>query len=398
MNYTNKLDRAQDADAADVAAIAGDAPVGVSMRVVWGAVAATFIVMIAIWFYLHAGQGAQESEKDAAQVPVVTFVKPGRSSVEGTVMATGTLAARRAMPVGSVGEGGEVRRVLVEPGDWVKAGQVLAVVDNSVQIQQQASQAGQVQAAQANARLAQANLDRALQLVDRGFISKADIDQLTATRDSALAQVEIARATLRQLKAQAARLNIVAPAAGLVLQRSVEAGQVVGGGSSVLFRIAKDGEMELLANLSEDDLARVTVGAEAQVTPVGSNESFTGHIWQIAPVIDQTSRQGTARIALAFNPALRPGGFASATLDSGMVVAPMLPESAIQNDDKGSYVYVIDKNNRVQRQPVKTGLVTAKGIVITQGLSGNERVVLRAGGFLNPNDPVKPKRVDDGQA
>ncbi|TYC90022.1 efflux RND transporter periplasmic adaptor subunit [Novosphingobium sp. BW1] len=402
MNYTSKLDkdRAEVVSKGDLGAEAGadgtfeaqtpaQGPEKGSSRLIWLGVAGAFVLIVGIWFYLHSG--ADTGPVEPAQVPVVTVVKPGRSTVVGTITATGSLAARRAMPIGSVGEGGEVRRVLVEPGDWVKAGQVLAVVDSSVQVQQQASQAAQIKAAQADARLAQSNLDRALQLVDRGFISKADVDRLTATRDAALAQVELARASLRQLQAQAARLNIVAPAAGLVLERNVEPGQVVGGGSSVLFRLAKGGEMELLANLSEDDLARVRVGAQAEVTPVGSERSFTGQVWQVSPVIDPTSRQGTARIALAYDRALRPGGFASATLTSGTVVAPMLPESAIQSDAEGSFVYVVGKDNKVARRGVETGLVTADGIVISKGLAGTETVVLRAGGFLNPEDTVEPR-------
>lgn len=402
MDYTSVLDADNGEQVFDDAAgrdhdgeIPSPAQRGVSSSAIWLGVGFAIALMVGIWFYLHSGQEAAASDGDTAQIPVVTVVQPGRSTVAGTISATGTLAARRAMPIGSVGEGGEVRRVLVEPGDWVHAGQVLAEVDRSVQVQQQASQAAQIRAAQADARLAQANLDRALQLVDRGFISKADVDRLTATRDSALASVEIARASLRQLQAQAARLNIIAPAEGLVLERNVEPGQVVGGGSTVLFRIAKGGEMELLANLSEDDLARISVGVTADVTPVGSKQSFAGQVWQIAPVIDPTSRQGTARIAMAYDPALRPGGFASVTLRSGTVVAPMLPESAIQNDDKGSFVYVVDAKNKVQRRAVKTGIVTPRGIVVAQGLDGSERVVLRAGGFLNPDDVVKPKMATD---
>lgn len=364
---------------------------GTSRRVIWIVAIAAVAMMVGIWFYLHSGNDGTVDETGVAQVPVVTVVQPGRSTVVGEIGATGTLAARRAMPIGSVGEGGEVRAVRVEPGDWVNAGQVLAEVDRSVQVQQQASQSAQIEVAQADARLAQANLDRALKLVDRGFISTADIDRLTATRDAALANVQIARASLRQLQAQANRLNIVAPASGLVLERNVEPGQVVGGGSSVLFRLAKGGEMELLANLSEDDLAAIKVGTQAEVTPTGSGKTFTGQVWQISPVIDPTTRQGTARIALSYDPALRPGGFASVTIRGATVVAPMLPESAIQNDDKGSFVYVVDKDQRVQRRGVKTGLVTAKGIVISEGLKGDERVVLRAGGFLNPDDKVKPQ-------
>ncbi|KHK89741.1 efflux RND transporter periplasmic adaptor subunit [Novosphingobium malaysiense] len=364
-----------------------------SKRRIWIVVGLAVAAMIGIWFLLHRG-GDEEVTADAAgQIPVVTAIVPGTKTIAGEINATGTLAARRAMPVGSVGEGGEVRSVLVEPGDWVKEGQVLAVVDRSVQSQQVQSQAAQVKVAEADARLAQSNLDRALQLVDRGFISKADVDRLTATRDAAVARVQVARATLRQLQAQTARLNIVAPEAGLVLTRNVEPGQVVGGGSGVLFRIAKGGEMELLAELSEDDLAAISVGVTAEVTPVGTDKTFTGQVWQISPVIDPDTRQGTARIALGYDPALRPGGFASVKISSGTVVAPMLPESAIQNDTKGSFVYTVDDKGTVHRQPVETGLVTANGIAVTSGLSGSEKIVLRAGGFLNDGDKVKTKLV-----
>ena len=197
------------------------------------------------------------------------------------------------------------------------------------------------------------------------------------------------------MQARVRRLNIVAPADGLLLERKVEPGQVVTSGTGVLFSIAKGGEMELLAKLTEEDLAAISVGVPAQVTPVGSSKSFTGQVWQISPVIDPQTRQGTARIALPYAPELRVGGFASAVINSGTIVAPMLPESAILNDDKGSYVYVVGKGNKVERRAVKTGLVTENGIAVTEGLSGNELIVRRAGGFLNPGDEVKPRRVNN---
>ena len=103
-----------------------------------------------------------------------------------SINATGTLAARREIPVGVVGEGGAVSRVFVDAGDWVKQGQVLVSVDRSVQVQQAAALEAQIGVARADAQLAQNELDRALQLVERGFISKADVDRKTATRDSAL--------------------------------------------------------------------------------------------------------------------------------------------------------------------------------------------------------------------
>ncbi|WP_100868152.1 efflux RND transporter periplasmic adaptor subunit [Novosphingobium kunmingense] len=358
-------------------------------RLIIGAVAVLAII-IAIWF-LSRGGAADDAAAPKTQVPVVTVVSPGRGSVAGQINATGTLAARRALPVGIPGEGGQVVRVLVEPGQWVGQGQVLAVIDRSVQVQQQASQAAQIQVARANADLAEANYQRALRLVDRGFISKADVDRLRATRDSANAQVRVAGAQLGVLQAQSARLNVVAPAAGLVLERRVEPGQVVSAGSGVLFSIAKGGEMELLAQVGEVDLAKLSTGVAVNVTPVGSDRTFAGQVWQVSPIIDAQSRQGTARVALAYAPELRPGGFASAVINAGSVVAPLLPESAILTDEKGRYVYIVDAANKVQRRAVKTGLVTENGIAVIEGLNGTERVVLRAGGFLNPGDAVKPQ-------
>ena len=381
----------------DASALSGDNPLlddmgqGRSKRrwIIAGLV--LLVVMAAIWFMVHrAGAGAAEDGDKKEQAPVVTVITPGRATIEGTISATGTLAARRELPVGIAGEGGQVLSVLVEPGQWVRAGQVMAVIDRSVQVQQQSGQAAQVQVARANADLAQANLDRALRLVEKGFVSKADIDRLRATRDSAYAQVRVAGAQLGVLQAQSRRLNVVAPAAGLVLERRVEPGQVVSAGSGILFRLAKGGEMELKAQLGQSDLAQIAPGITARVTPVGSTNVYTGQVWQKAPVVDPASRQGFARIALAYAPDLPPGGFASAEIKSGSVVAPMLPESAIQSDNKGSYVYIVGQDNKVERRDIKLGLVTNQGIAIVSGLSGNERVVLRAGGFLAPGEVIKP--------
>lgn len=346
------------------------------------------VVALLLGWYAISRPAAVPSDNTNAQT--VTVVVPGRITVQGSVTASGVIAARRDLPVGIAGEGGRVVQVLVDAGSWVSKGQVLAVVDRSVQTEQIASQAATVEVQQANARLAQSKLDRSLKLVANGFISNADIEQLVATRDAALAQVRVARAALGELRASAARLNIVAPEAGLVLTRQVEPGQIVGAASGTLFRIARDGELEMQARLSESNLARMALGDPADVTPVGTTTHFTGHVWQLAPVIDPTSRQGIARIALPFDKALRPGGFATATLRSGATTAPVLPESAILSDANGAYVYVVNPANKVERRAVATGDVTPAGIAVLKGLTGSERIVLRAGGFLNSGDKVKP--------
>jgi len=373
-------------------ALPGEAERPSRRRWIIGGIAIVLILGLA-WYAMHAGKkdgAATQAAQSGEQLPTVSVVVPGRSTVARTVSATGTLAARVDMPVGVAGEGGRVTAVLVQPGQWVRAGQVLATVDRSVQTQTAASLAAQIKVAQADATLAQADLDRAKQLVSRGFISKADIDTKTATRDGAIARVRVAQATLAQQQATNGRLDIRAPAAGLVLTRTVEPGQIVSAGSGTLFRMAKDGEMEMRAQLSEGDLLGLGVGASAQITPVGGSQSFAGHVWQVSPVIDPTTRQGIARIAVSYNAQLRPGAFAAATIDSGSAQAPRLPNSAIQSDDQGNYVYIVGAGDKVERRNIKIGVVSDTGVSVAEGLNGTERVVLSAGAFLNPGQKIKP--------
>ena len=357
---------------------------------------AALVLIVLLAVLLLGGRGEQTDKAPPAaakggQVPAVTIIVPGRQQVGRTVTATGSLAARRDLPVGIPGEGGQVVRVLVDAGQWVGAGQVLAVIDRSVQTQESAQLAAQIQVAQADVRLAQQNLDRAMRLLPRGFVSRADIDRLTATRDAAAARVRVAQANLGGSRARINRLDIRAPSAGLVLDRNVEAGQVVGGGSGALFRIAEGGQMELVARLPQDELSRLSVGAPAVVTPVGSERTFQGQVWQISPVIDPATRQGEARIAIPYDRALRPGGFAQAMLETGTSVAPQLPDSAVHSDDNGTFVYIIDGDNQVVRRNVRIGDVSDQGITIVEGLNGDERVVESAGAFLNPGQKVRPE-------
>ena len=337
------------------------------------------------------GEGASAAG-DRGQIPTVSVIVPGRSQVGRVITASGALAARRDQPVGVAGEGGLVRAVMVDAGSWVGQGQVLATIDRSVQAQTAAQLAAQVQAARADAALAQNEFDRSQALVGRGFVSKADLDRKRGARDAASARVRVAQAQLNATRAQIGRLDIRAPTSGLVLARSVEVGQIVGPGAGALFRLAKGGEMEMKAQLSQQDLAFVKAGMPASVTPIGSDRSFSGSVWQVSPVIDPTSRQGEVRIAVPYDPAIRPGGFAEAKISAGATTAPLLPQSAVLSDDKGNYVYIINGKNEVERRPVKIGTVDDQGVTIAEGLSGQESIVLSAGPFLNPGQKVAPKR------
>lgn len=366
-------------------------------NIIIAAVAGLAVILIA--FMLLSGSKKDEAAQQAAaggpgggQIPTVTVVVPGRSDVARTITASGALAARRDQPIGIAGEGGRVTAVLVDQGSWVRAGQVLAVIDRSVQSQNASQLAAQVQVARADAALAQNEYDRSASLVGRGFVSKADLDRKKAARDAANARIRVAEANLNAMRAQIGRLNVVAPTAGLILSRNIEVGQVVSPGTGGLFRLAKGGEMEMRAQLPQQDLSLIHVGETASVTPIGSEQSFAGSVWMVAPTIDPQSRQGEARIALSYNPAIRPGGFAEAKIAAGTTTAPLLPQSAVLSDEDGNYVYIVNSKHEIERRAIKIGNVDDSGVTIAEGLSGQESVVLSAGPFLNPGQKVQPKK------
>jgi RND family efflux transporter MFP subunit len=369
-----------------------------SSRRRWVIIGAVVVILALIGAVVAFGRSGTKTDsqqaggKAAGQIPTVTVIVPGQTQVGRVVSASGPLAAKRDQPIGIAGQGGRVIRVVVDAGSWVRAGQVLAVVDRSVQAEQAAQLAAQIEAARANAALAQSNYERAIALQGRGFVSKAEIDSKKAARDAANAQVRVAQATLAATRAQIGQLNVVAPAAGLILARNVEVGQIVGPSSGALFRLAEGGQMEMRAQLAQQDLAFVHVGMPASVTPVGSQASIAGIVWQEAPVIDPQSRLGLVRISIPYTSDVKPGGFAEAKITAGATTAPVLPQSAVLSDDKGNYVYVVNGKNQVERRNVQIGTVNEAGVTIVSGLSGNEAVVLSAGPFLNAGQKINPRR------
>ncbi len=388
MNMHNKL---PDPTTADVyrLPVGGEAATGGGRR--WVRPLLIVLAVLALAYGAYRMFGAKPIVAPvAAAVPDVTVITPGTRPVVDSVSAPGSIAARRDAAVGINGEGGRVTEVLVDPGQAVGKGQVLARIDSSVQEQQSVQMAASIRQAEADARLAASDLARAQALVEKGFISKADIEKRMATRDGADAKVALARAQLAENRARIDRLTVRAPAAGLVLSRSVETGQIVGPSSGALFRIAEGGVLEMRALVAEQDMGRLKPGMTAMVTPVGSTTEYPGKIWLIDPVIDAQSRQGIVRIAMAYSPGLRVGAFARARMTAGETSRPVLPQSAVLVDDKGSYVLVAGSDNRVARRSVQVGAVSDDGVSIASGIAGDERVVVSAGAFLRDGEKINP--------
>jgi RND family efflux transporter MFP subunit len=338
-----------------------------------------------------AGAGPQ------ASLPLVSASAPGTRSVTSTVTFTGTIHARYDMPISAEGEGGRITAVLVEAGDHVKKGQVLARLDDSVLLPQLNRLAASVEEAKAQAALSAAEARRARAVSAAGALSAEEIARREATAATDEARVKVAIAQLAEQQARLDKTDIRAPADGVVLTRAAEVGQSASPGGEALFRLARDGEVEMRGQVAERDLASLSVGQTAQVYITGFDKPFEGKVRLLGAIIDPNSRLGEIRIALKPDPALRPGAFARGEVAVGSAKRPVLPQTAVLSDAQGTFVLVVNEQNKAMRRAVRVGDTVPEGLVISEGLNGDELVVTTAGAFLRPGEVVKvvePKATD----
>lgn len=343
---------------------------------------------------LSGGSGAQVTENESAgqqqaALPQVTVLMPGLSQVSARVKVTGTIAAQYDMPVSVEGEGGRVAAVLVEAGDTVRKGQVLARINTDVLRPQVAQLAAMLEEAKADARLAAAEYERVQAVSGSGAISREDVERRAAAAEMRLARAKVVEAQLREAEARLARAEVRAPADGVVLARAVEVGQTATQGV-VLFRIARDGKVELRGEVAEQDMPHLKAGQKAAVRIVGVDREFEGQVWLLGPTIDPKTRLGMVRVALPPDPLLRPGAFAHGFVMAGEAQKLILPHSALQADATGAFVYVVGEENKVLRRPVRVGKAVEQGIIIEDGLTGEEQVVASAGAFLREGEAIAP--------
>jgi HlyD family secretion protein len=354
----------------------------------WGFATAGAALVLAgvVWMLVRSHAGASTSDKDAADPPLVTVVIPVLGAVTSKVSLTGLISARNDMPIGNEGDAGRIAEVRAEAGDRVRKGQVLARLNPITAQSQLDSAEASLDEVRANAAVAQSEWARAQQGDD--IFSKEENERRRTTALTAEAKVKAAQAQVRDARNKLAQTTIVAPTDGIVLTRTAEVGQIAVPGSTVLFHLARDAEIEMRGQVAEQDVPRLALGQTATVRLEGVTERFTGRIWQIGAIIDAGTRQGTVRIELPADRNLRPGSFARADIEVGSTTGVLLPQTAVLSDENGSYVLIVGSDNKLERRPVTVGGARSEGLLVSQGLSGSERVIAIAGAFLRTGETV----------
>ncbi len=331
-------------------------------------------------------------------VPTVSVTQAGLSTVPTTVSIIGTIAARYDMPIGVEGDAGRVAAIYVEAGDRVKRGQVLARLNVSVLQPQVANLEAALEQARAEAELADAEYKRAQAVGASGALSAEETQRRRSTGVTAAAKVKVAAAQLAEAQARLARAEVRAPSDGVILTRNVEVGQTATPGGEALFRLSEGGEIELRGQVAEQDLPLLKVGQVVAVRLTGTSQVYEGHVRLLPAVIDPQTRLGMARVSLTPDPNLRPGAFARAEVTVSNAERAVLPQTAVLNDEKGSYVLIVNAENKVERRTVRVSGIVKNGVTIAEGIDGKEQVVATAGAFLQEGELVKPVLKESGRS
>ncbi len=369
-------------------------------------------------------RAAAHGESAAAAVPLppaVTVARAATRAFRDRLYLSGTLVAREEAMVGPQIDGLRITELLADDGDRVGKGQVLARLDRS-QLDALAAQsdaalaradASIAQAGNAIAQFdatngqAQADYVRSRRL-EAGVISQSALDQRASAARASEAQLAGARSALavaqadrrsqeaqrRELDVRLARTDVRAPVAGVVSRRSARLGALAMNAGDALFRITRDGAIDLDAEAPEDSLARVRVAMPGSVTVSGDPNPIPGRVRLISSEIDKTTRLGHVRIALDPDPAARIGAFATAVVEISRRDGLGVPTSALMGQDGDWSLEVVADGGRVERRAVEPGLTAGNDIEIRQGIAAGEIVVVRAAAFLRPGDVVRPMVAD----
>ena len=370
---------------------------------------------------LPAAKSPNQTQQDQPQAPSmsVTVTPVETTRVTRTLNTTGTVAARELIAVLPQTTGLQIKQILVEEGDVVKTGQVMAVLDNSVlqteldqaraEVESNQAQVQQTQAALAQARASLAEAERILgrnqQLANAGAISREELATRAtavvtareavrvaqANISSAQADVRSSTANVQQLQTQIEQTLVRAPAGGIVAEKNVEIGNVTAG-TQQLFSIIRGGLLELEAQVPAVQLPQVQIGAPAQITSdTDPRVRLQGRVKEIAPLVNAESREAKVTIDLPSTSLLRPGMFARAAITSATVPGLTVPAKAVQPQPDGSaIVFLLSGEDNVIAQPVEVGEVVSGGRVeIKKGLKTGDRVVVAGAGYLKDGDRVQ---------
>jgi RND family efflux transporter MFP subunit len=304
--------------------------------------------------------------------------------------ANGNIAAWQEAVISTEISNFRLTDVLVNVGDKVRKGQVLARISNDT-VQAELSQS-RASVAEAEAMLAEAraNGDRARQFQATGFLSAQQINQYLTAEKTAFARLNAARARMQADQLRMAQTAVRAPDDGVISARTATVGSMAQPGQE-LFRLIRGSRLEWRAEVSAADLAKLKPGVAATLT-TPSGVRVQGRVRMVAPTVDPQTLNGLVYVDLPVSQTgdtVLAGTFARGEFELGRAPALALPQSAVLLRDGFSYVFRLEEQNRVAQTKVSVGRRVGDQIEITDGIEPETRVVASGAGFLADGDIVR---------
>lgn len=354
----------------------------------------------ALWTGLgqrSAGESApvdQASRNAAPPALTVNVVRGQLLQWPEEIRASGGITAWQEAAIGAEVSGLRLAELLVDVGDEVHKGQLLARFDDVKMRAMVRQQEAAVAEAEANVAEADANAQRAERLGKTGALSEQDISRYMTHGRIANAQLESARALLHSQRLALEYTRVVAPDDGVIASRTATLGSVAAPGTE-LFRLVRQNRLEWRAELSAAQIALARIGDRARVQ-LADGGSASGVVRQIAPVLDEKTRVGIVYVTLdgGIRSGARAGMYGSGTITTGEREALTIPASAITLRDGHEYVFVLQADGSVALTRVDIGRRVGNDVEITAGLDLEQQVVARGAAFLADEDMVRVVEAD----
>ena len=318
---------------------------------------------------------------------MVEAATPIPVEVTETLDATGIIHAKDTAEVSGKLTGTTIEKVLVDVGDTVKAGQVLAVLDSQALKDTLVQAEADLALSHANLKKAEADLARVEPLLKIDAISRQEVDNYRTILAQTKATITSNEARLNNAKTNLKNTLIVAPVSGIISSKSAEVGLLVNGSS--LFSIIKNGQLEWRAVIDPKDASKLS-GGQSAVLALNNNESITGKLSHLSPTADN-SRQLIAHVLLPNNEKIKAGMYQAGQFILSFEQKLALPVSAVMTTDGYDYVWVLHPNTSQNTYTVKRAKITTHnriGDKIVAEIDKNAIVVAKSTSFLSENDIV----------
>ena len=321
---------------------------------------------------------------------LISTTAAATATVQVVERAVGDVDSQSA-PLLAAEVAGKVTRVLVDAGDAVRAGQVLAQID--AQDYALAQQNAQAEVRRLEALLAnqQRQTERQRELASKQFISSSRLEDVESQLTALKEQLVGARGQLDLARRAQGKTTVMAPVAGRIDSRQVTAGDYVTPGK-VLFQLATTEKLRVRLPFPEGAASRVLRGQKVRLTtPAAPGQALEGRITELRPLVGQNNRAFDALVEVNNPGAWKPGGSVEGTvIVEEHANAVVVPESSVVLRPAGLVVFVVRDGKAVQR-PVKTGVTQEGRVEILQGLQSGETVAVDGAGFLTDGAAVTVK-------